>query len=328
MKKDGFIIRRALSLLMSVALLTAACSSGAIAVMDENASDEQPHSMTVANYNRITGETTYREIDLRPYQESAEQKDQATRVVQACLPDSYTAADEQLSEQNQEAKGISSWNTVDNVNAFPYSAVVTFCVSYQGDLTAYTATGFIVGPDVVLTAAHVLFGSKAGVVVDDVTIYRHQNSGTLDTTKLEPWVTCYYPSNYPTTYSKNEDWAIVIMQNNLQAMCGCFGFGTAESISNKSVSLSGYPTDMKYRQKYATGGTMDSSGDYRMKHDYEPYQGHSGSPLYDSDYIVWGIHTTSDSLLVRASGIRLHRELFDMIVENVDAGRLKYGYTS
>ena len=98
MKKDGFIIRRALSLLMSVALLTAACSSGAIAVMDENASDEQPDSMTVANYNRITGETTYREIDLRPYQESAEQKDQATRVVQACLPDSYTAADEQLSE--------------------------------------------------------------------------------------------------------------------------------------------------------------------------------------------------------------------------------------
>lgn len=98
MKEIGFSTKRALCLFVLVVLLTAGCSSGTIAVTDENASDEQLDSMTVANYNRITGETTYREIDLRPYQESAEQKDQATRVVQACLPDSYTAADEQLSE--------------------------------------------------------------------------------------------------------------------------------------------------------------------------------------------------------------------------------------
>ncbi len=327
MKTIGLVARRAFCLSMIAALLAAACSSGAIAAADENASDRLPDSMTVANYNRITGQTTYREIDLRPYQKSAEQNGETISVVPACQPDA-SAAEERVSEQGQDTRAISSWNTAGNINALPHSAVVTCCVSYQDDINIYTATGFIVGPDVILTAAHVFFGSKAGEVVDGVTIYRQQNSGTLDTTKLEPWTSCHYPENYPTTYSSNADWAIVIMQNNLQATCGCFGFGTAESISNKSVSLSGYPTDTKYWQKYATGGAMDSSGDYRMKHDYEPFQGHSGSPLYDSDNIAWGIHTTSASWLVRASGIRLYRALFDMIVENVEAGRLKYGYTS
>lgn len=71
---------------------------------------------------------------------------------------------------------------------------------------------------------------------------------------------------------------------------------------------------------------MDSDGDNRFTHNFYTSNGHSGSPAYDNTYVAWGIHTNGHALFSYPSGLRFDTDLYNIICEKIDEGRLKYGY--
>jgi len=95
----------------------------------------------------------------------------------------------------------------------------------------------------------------------------------------------YVPSQYTSTLNSNYDWAILRSSNG--ASNSWFGYSySTSSISNKSVSSAGYP-GIYAHYMMSTSGTMSSTGTYRFDSTLTCWKGQSGSPVYDSNYIVW-----------------------------------------
>lgn len=199
------------------------------------------------------------------------------------------------------------------------------------DITIYTATGYMVGPDVMMTAAHTVLGCE-DYSVEGFDIYIKHNSGSLYQPNKRYWTTMYYSLAYHNTsgeydyYDPEYDWAIFIMSSNVAAVTGYLGIGYQQTISNKAVSISGYPVADRYWQKYATGGEMDSFGPRRFTHNYFTQNGHSGAPVYDSSLITWGLHTDGGSPILPGYGVRYTSGIYDTLCTLIDEGRDRYGY--
>ena len=115
-------------------------------------------------------------------------------------------------------------------------------------------------------------------------------------------------SGYPDNPNDaNYDWCVVKLQNELGPQTGWFGYGVANS--EKAVTVSGYPDNAEHRfNQYAASGTMTVSSDTRVSHNCDTEGGESGAPIYDSNYIAWGIHTHGGN-----SGVRINSYLYNLI---------------
>lgn len=180
-----------------------------------------------------------------------------------------------------------------NPELFPYSAITFLYLGQDTNGDGKTdswgyGTGFMVGERVMLTAAHCYWSKQHGWI-EECRTYVKQNSSKLGSTY-------YYPSswNCPTNYTNNVDyrydWCVVKMSNPIGKQTGCLGYGTGGSMLNKKLTTSGYPGDDLGIQKMCTGKASYEDS-YICKFNMDSIAGQSGSPIYDSDYIVWAILT-------------------------------------
>lgn len=183
-------------------------------------------------------------------------------------------------------------------------------------------TGFLEGPDVMATAGHNFWSSSYGWV-EECRIYVRQNSATYGKSFYYPfnW-TC--PSNYTKDGNTNYDWCAVTLQNNLGSANGWFGKGWSKnSINGKSVTVSGYPGD-KLGYQYKDSGTTKSSTTYKVLYNIDTVAGQSGSPVYDSNGVVWAIHTYASSS-PNNCGNRITEWLYTVLQDKYLAGKAKWG---
>lgn len=192
-------------------------------------------------------------------------------------------------------------------------------------------TGSMQGPDVVLTAGHVIM--KNGVWAHRVYYYPAKNGTGSDSTG-EPYgqatsIACYTSSNWKNSSDSNYDYGIVIVNRNIGALTGYNGKAwTSGSLAGKTVTITGYPGEKTGELKetmWSMSGTIAYQTDYKAFYQIDTTAGQSGAPVYDSSNTVWAIHAygtlTQGSY---NSGVRITQSIYNLLQEKLDEGLEKY----
>lgn len=217
------------------------------------------------------------------------------------------------------------WSSV-NVNQHPYAAVVHMNVWFDlnGDGERQLSewgfgTGYMVGPDVLLTAGHVIYNTNHNLGAGAIQAYLKYDPAS--STNPYTGVSMMY---YGIV---NCDYAYLITPTNIGAQTGLFGIGKTNNLTNKAVTVSGYyEINEQYYQRKCSGTVTSQTTETTIKYNINTKDGQSGAPIFDSDNISWGIHTNGGNSLIHPCGSRFTSTLFDLISEKIYEGFDRYGY--
>lgn len=190
--------------------------------------------------------------------------------------------------------------TVKNPHVYPYTAVCLIEAKQNGKVIS-SGTGFLVAPNIIATAGHVVV--ENGAIVDSVSCHFGCNGPNCSDCYYD--VTAYrgsidvmpgYILNKNTT---NDIASINLGPTNLSNVCGYFGIKSSYgSMLNKNVRISGYPKPSanNYKTKRSIG-QVTSWTSTRMEYNNDTLEGDSGAPIYTKDstgtYIAVGVHTNA-----------------------------------
>ena len=262
----------------------------------------------------------------------------------------YTPAER--STQNANNSGISpraiiggdSRSLVEDVSLSPYCKIVYIKATFSSGVTK-RATGFILGPDLIVTAGHALYSGTYGGMAVSCKVYFEtdgvapQNPDALSTE-------IYVPDEYADLLNpdrKYYDWGYIIVNKDVGKTQGWFGFGTITG--TQSVTVAGYPEfypeenreleDKKYNYSMVEGTGRAMSHPYNnellVRHDVDTAVGQSGSPIYNESQVVLGIHSLSildvngDGIYEQNNvGIKINSEIFQLLKAKKDEGRARW----
>ena len=193
---------------------------------------------------------------------------------------------------------------VQDVEQYPYSAICYLHLYFENG--EYRGTGFLVGPNLLLTAAHVLRDGETGnpTFVQRIDVYpgavtnENQNAPTssFETVGIESVYIQkkYYDLEKSNIGEKsNYDWGLCVLDSNIGYQTGWLNIGiTSSNINNLEINVVGYHGDMSY-DMYKSEGNVKETTEHIIIHLADQADGSSGSPLFlknDSFYTVQGIH--------------------------------------
>ncbi len=192
-----------------------------------------------------------------------------------------------------------------NPEVYPYSAVLMLRLGQDtdgnGTVDYWTrGTAFMEGHNVAVTAGHNIWSHTGNYGwIEKCIAYVKQNGSALSTINYEPnfWTV---PTAFISNTDHNNDWAVMTFGVNIGGTTGWFGKGKGSTVNlaGKVVGISGYPTETSYkngRQYKDSDGITGELETNRLKYRIDTEAGQSGSPIYDANYTVWGIHTMGGS---------------------------------
>ena len=249
----------------------------------------------------------------------------------------YIDADTVWNSLMTETVAISDNRTrVNPTNTSPYNRIGLVVAWYDknengqwdaGEISK--GSGSLQGPDVVLTAGHVIMTD--GVWSHRVYYYPAKN-GTGSDAAGEPYgqatsIACYVSSNWAVVGgNSNYDYGIVVINRNIGALTGYNGKAwTSGSLVNKAVTMPGYPADKTgslSETMWKMSGTIKSETAYKIYYDIYAAGGSSGSPVYDSSNVVWGVHTFGSSPY--NGGIRITESIYNLLQTKLEEGLNRY----
>ena len=196
---------------------------------------------------------------------------------------------------------------ITNTEQEPYSAICFLHLFFEEG--GYRGTGFLIGPNLLLTVAHNLYSDVTDdnvvnpTFVKKIDIYPGAETNSTENGAVTPFEIVGVESFYiPTEYynlemsgndnSNNYDWGICILDSNIGYETGWLDIGvTSNDISNGNINVIGYPGDSKF-DMYSSEGEILGITDYKFFHTADAVGGNSGSPVFingDNNYIVQGI---------------------------------------
>ena len=201
----------------------------------------------------------------------------------------------------------------DGIVQEPYSGVVNLIIGHDSDNDGYasdededcwiSATGFMVAPDVMVTAAHNIIDLSEPVV--EMRVYSLTDSSISpknlneDFIYPERWV---YSSAYVDNISSNHnitamdyDWCVVKLQEPIYGVHYFECSWDLSEIQYSTIAISGYPWcdsmtcamgcgHKQYHQLTSEGSIQNNAsytGSARVFYNNNARSGHSGSPVYD-----------------------------------------------
>ena len=190
---------------------------------------------------------------------------------------------------------------VTDVTTSPFSKIVFIKTHFQGsDGKRYVGygTGVIIGPDLVLTAAHVLFYSNGFVEQCDVfTEYNGSNDYAEKSTAEKLTI----HKNFYESNDHDYDWAIIKTSTDIGYRQGWMGFDCHTNYSDfvgYRIEITGYPgekpeeyAESSYLMYRARGVIQTCPSKYRVTSYIDTSSGQSGAPMFDVHQTVWAIHS-------------------------------------
>jgi V8-like Glu-specific endopeptidase len=170
----------------------------------------------------------------------------------------------------------------------------SFVVSRYPDGTVATGSGALIGPNDILTAAHVIYSHSHGGYADEVTVLPNaglQSNGNVSTPfgqytvrSEDLAVTNGWEDNDPRL-SKTPwefDYGVIELDQSVGRDTGWFAIDPHETPLNSFVESLGYPGDIARPQMVYTSGTIDSVGQgvARFFDDLDSFAGQSGSAVF------------------------------------------------
>ena len=185
----------------------------------------------------------------------------------------------------------------DQYSDFPYRTICLIYITYDFNddgirETTRVGTGCLVGPDVVVTAAHLVYDAQhsdwgyctvmPGGHFDD--------NNNLVTPYGSYQVTFTWKGNNATTNDSNDDWALLRIEEKVGNEIGYLGVGSSLISVGTNVRLYGYHSDVPNRLAYGPG-EVTALYPYKFYHNCDALSGSSGGPITFGTVIVVGIHS-------------------------------------
>ena len=203
---------------------------------------------------------------------------------------------------------------IDNVEDYPYCSVAfmdVICTCGCG----WECSGSLIGPDVVLTAAHSLVCTDHAAPAEAVIVYfGYKNYKTYEYRYDGPWTA--YVGNMFTNheYTFENDWGVLFLDEKPGEQIKCLTLNPdtkTDSDQSDNFSIIGYSDGTLYVDQGPLLTVDDARFQYTMDQDF----GASGGPILDDGKQVCGIiigHQEDDDGSQSNIGLTLSSEIMDV----------------
>ncbi|MGL9923201.1 trypsin-like serine peptidase [Enterococcus sp. DIV1758] len=224
-------------------------------------------------------------------------------VLEAHCQENTTTVQDSATKSIRSILGEDERSQIFNTKVAPYNSIVWIA----------GASGAVIGENTVLTAAHVVrrfYDSPSNI---DVIPGRNGNGTPYGKFKAKA---VYIPDEYLKKANANFDYAIVTVESNNGQSIGSkipilpikltniIGKGTA-------LSTAGYPGDKPRGTLWESNGHVVSEDSIRLKYDMDTAGGQSGSPIFNENHEIIGVHTNGGKT---NSGVKLNTNIYQFIL--------------
>lgn len=262
-------------------------------------------------YDAATGETTEIDMDNLTQKISTSYKRNGGNYTRTEAYDPLAST-----EVSNSITPYSTYTRVTDTSAFPYRVTCRIKAEVYGD--ELVASGYLVGPNLLLTNAHCVMNMKDNdQTFADWVAYPGYNNGAYKGVS-SGWSKIIYPASWKNGHFVANDWCLCVLNNNIGSQLGWFGcqaYGTNAEMNGISVKTMGYPLsegDGKY-QYYSTGNLSNINNGYFYSSAMST-DGMSGGPVTrTSDDCAIGINRGHTS--TSAVGVRITQNIINLILE-------------
>lgn len=207
---------------------------------------------------------------------------------------------------------------VRNPQKYPYSAIAYLVVEASCGCD-WTATGFMVSRDGMMTGAHCVVCSTHGGTATKITMFFGYESGKDYLYRYTGGTTYWYGTTFQNndgsySYSPHVNWdyAYLKLEKNVGDTTGWFGTKVLSDyeVSGQVLEVAGFRNG--YLRKGS--GSVSVRNDYCIKYTIDTLPGNSGCPVFDEDYYVVAINVASNDSFNTAR--RITSDLFYQMKDN------------
>ena len=273
-------IRRIVSLSLVLAMILSGTNVYAASndVNFVNSEDD----LTMLSYNIETGETTYkvyRDEDLSDVSSYAIKCDE---YATSPLYDGIIGVDNRVQ--------------ITNTTSSPYRNVCCLIIKFPNGSTCI-GSGFLVHPNVMLTAGHCVYNHERGGWATDIEIRPARNGENSAPLGIAHPVESFVTKEWVDTSSYDYDWAIVDLDTSFETY---MNYGYYDNYYNQlgtSVTAIGYPDQFRYYM-YEDSNSIMYVTEYQYTVLCDMTGGQSGGPLIDAKtgYVV-GINSNIQEVI-------------------------------
>ncbi len=229
---------------------------------------------------------------------------------------------------------------IEDTKTEPYNNTCYMVATYSDGSKSGVFSGFMLGPNSAVTAAHCMYSHKNGKYAKSVTVIPAKN-GSLEPYGSSTSSNIIYKDEYVAKESREDDWAIIeLKSSDIGNRTGWLGLKwQTASFNDTDVENTGYParSDKFTKQnssnsymflgagKIRTTNSNGASGRGTLYGDWDASGGNSGGPVFanytDSGHTAIGILTagTDDGDTYSSSSCftlatRISKEMFDLFV--------------
>lgn len=290
----------------------------------------------MVNYNITTKVTSFENFNMNSYQNRNASTQSASSLSLSSFSnidentfdsrniefsESYITEDMQSAISPTSILGSDDRSLVTNTRSWPYRGIVKMYMTFNNVLKksdgkyynrTYVGTGFMEGPNLMVTAGHCAYSdvTSDGDYEDGISNPRFPDSirvyaGVNGSSEISSSY-IYYAEvsiiNIQKEYYENPsfdyDWSAMQLDRNLGNQTGYYGKISNWYSENAPVYSYGYPGD-KPATMWETHGNLVGKSTYRYSYNFDTVGGQSGSPVFmTSDTgatYVCGIHTSGGS---------------------------------
>lgn len=199
--------------------------------------------------------------------------------------------------------GEDTRTVVENTTEYPYSAICKLIIRFvhNGVPRTFIGTGFFIGDNQILTAAHCIYDKAYGGMISSIEVYPASDSqgnlpyGSFKVTPQNVHVTSKWISSQPL----DEDFGLIVLDQAVGKKTGTLSL-SANPTENleQEVMIAGYPyqagdklSTLAPKKGYGRFESLNSSRSRIMYHAVDTQPGQSGSPILNANNEVIGIHT-------------------------------------
>ena len=179
-----------------------------------------------------------------------------------------------------------------NPSNYPYCCMAKIVVTAKCGHSWY-GTGFMVGKNKMLTAAHCMYCYKCSSPAKTATFYFGYNAKNGKYYyKTSSSVTFYVGTKFTgRDYTVVNDYAVIKFKSNVGTKTGWLGIRWNYAANKKSFNLAGYHAGILKKQK----GKVYVLNNTHLKYTLDTQGGSSGGPLYDDDKYSVAINIAENS---------------------------------
>jgi len=217
-----------------------------------------------------------------------------------------------LSFQSQ-SQVVSKLDTITETKVIPFSNICQQQITrkkFLGKKSTFLSTGFLIRPNIILTAGHNVYSNSLSKVVK-IKVYPGKNNDNTayDAIEIKGESLCQLAIRVHPSYNftKNDrikwDFAVIIIPDSIIQRISNWPSSSAFSFDinhrlkeNDSIFVAGFPASGGYSGEIMTyqSGLSGQLSTNKFTHGFDTHTGNSGSPVWiekDMKRIVVGVHT-------------------------------------